>query len=237
MGFFKKTDYEKHSDRLHKKLTKIVKTLDSRELKDLSQKVIGKSPQEGTRIFDSEYNLIKRFGRYISHDDYLEYFSHNRKQGKFSDLKLAKFLVMRDILDDKDPDFDYLKQFAKSDDNLDYPIPRNHFSQKVKDAISKIQGNRCAVDGCRNNEFFEFDHIKGRNDNSLSNCQMLCRYHHQRKTNEDAIKIRIEQNLNNGQTIREVKLRPQKPTAKKHSSSVRTPNRRTWKSYSRRPRR
>ena len=198
MGFFKRTDYEKHANNLNKKLSKIIKTLDSRELKDACQKVIGKYPTQGTRLFDSEYNLIQKFGHRISHEDYMLYFSHNRKQGKFSDLKLAKYLVMKDILDEKDPNFEYLKQFAKSEDNLDYPIPRNNFSQKIKDAIKKFQKNRCAVYACKNSEFFEFDHIKGRDDNSLSNCQMLCMYHHRIKTNQDAIKNIIEKNLNDG---------------------------------------
>ena len=62
MGFFKKSYYEKHANNLNKKLTKIVKTMDSRELKDACQKVIGKYPKQGTRLFDSEYNLIQKFG-------------------------------------------------------------------------------------------------------------------------------------------------------------------------------
>ena len=212
MGFFTKTEYEKHANNLNKKNTRIVKTMTSSELKDLCQKVIGKYPRDGTRLFDSEYNLIQRFGYRISHDDYMLYFSHNRKQGKFSDLKLAKYLVARDILDEQDPDYDYLKQFAKSEDELDYTPPRISFPQNVKDTIRKIQGNKCAIFGCRNYDFFEFDHIKGREDNSLSNCQMLCLYHHQLKTNEDAIKLRIEKNLNDGKKIDEINF-------KSHASS------------------
>ena len=206
MGFFTKTDYEKHTNNLNKKSTKIVKTMTSHELKELCQKVIGKYPVMGTRIFDSEYNLIEKFGHMISHDNYMLYFSHNRKQGKFSDLKLAKFLVNKDILDEKDPDYDYLKQFAKSEDELDYPTPRNSFSQKIKYTIRKMQRNRCKIPDCRNRDFFEFDHIKGRDDNSLSNCQMLCLYHHQLKTNEDAIKLRIEKNLNDGKPLNEIDM-------------------------------
>lgn len=248
MGFFKKTDYEKHANNLHKKLTKIIKTMDSRELKEVCQKVIGKYPKQGTRIFDSEYNLIQKFGYRINHDDYMLYFTHNRKQGKFSDLKLTKFLVMRDILDFNDPDFNYLKQFAKSEDELDYTIPRNHFPQKIKDAIRKIQRNRCAVYGCKNTDFFEFDHIKGREDNSLSNCQMLCMHHHRIKTNQDAIKTRIEKNLNDGKSINDVRLGPNRnynPKKRHHTPSRRKPKSRqlshkvnsSRKSKPRRPRR
>lgn len=225
MGFFTKTEYEKHANNLNKKNTKIVKTMTSWELKELCQKVIGKYPREGTRLFDSEYNLIQRFGHRISHDDYMLYFSHNRKQGKFSDLRLAKFLVTKEILDEKDPDYEYLKQFAKSEDELDYPIPRNNFSQKVKDAIRKIQRNRCKVQGCRNHDFFEFDHIKGREDNSLSNCQMLCLYHHQQKTNEDAIIARIQKNLNDGKSIDEINVKPRDRAFHRHRSNTTRKNR------------
>jgi hypothetical protein len=225
MGFFKKTDYEKHAEKLHKKLTRIVATMNSREMKDLCQKVIGKYPRNGLKLFDSEYHLIQKFGYKISHDDYMLFFNHYRKQGKFSDLKLATYLLMQDILDEVDPDFNYLKQFAKSEDVLDYAKPRNHFSQKVKDAIQKIQQNRCAIPHCTNREYFEFDHIKERDDNSLSNCQMLCKFHHQMKSNEDAIKIRIERSLNEGISVKDIKVKPRNNTRRKTSSN--SPNRNT----------
>ena len=32
---------------------------------------------------------------------------------------------------------------------------------------------------------FDFDHIKGRSDNSILNCQALCKYHHAKKTRLD----------------------------------------------------
>ncbi|MEX0861592.1 HNH endonuclease signature motif containing protein [Nitrosopumilus sp.] len=235
MGFFKKTDYEKHAEKLHNKLSRIIKTMDSRELKDICQKVIGKYPREGTRLFDSEYNLIQKFGYKISHTDYMLYFSHYRIQGKFSDLKLAKYLIMRDILDKNDPDYEYLKQFAKSEDQLDYQIPRNNFPATVKEAIRKIQHNRCAIPHCTNTEYFEFDHIKGRDDNTLSNCQMLCKFHHQMKSNEDAIKKRIEENLKDGGTVRDIhiKSRPSQRRSPSRKTSRRTPH----KSNSRRHRR
>ena len=219
MGFFKKTDYEKHSNNLNKKLTKIINTMDSRELKDLCQKVIGKSPKAGTRIFDADYNLIKKFEYKVPRDDYMLFFSHFRKQGKFSDLKLAKFLVLKEILDVEDKDFQYLKQFAKSEDKLDYSLPRNNFPKKVKDAIRMIQNGRCAIKGCPNSDFFEFDHIRGRDDNSLPNCQMLCMYHHQVKTNLDAIKARIEKDINDGKTIYESVKRSQNFPKKTHGSN------------------
>ncbi len=221
MGFFTKTEYEKHYNKLNKKLIKITDALESYELKEICQKLLGKYPKNGTRLFDSDYNLIFKFGHRVSQNGYLLFFSHYQNQGKCSDLKLAKFLIMKDILDKSDPDFNYLKQFARSEDNLDYAIPRNHFPQKVKDAIRKIQKNRCAYHGCKNTGFFEFDHIRGRDDNSLSNCQMLCMYHHRIKTNEDAIKQRIEKNLNEGQKLEDLKVRQPNKTPRKTTNPIR----------------
>jgi hypothetical protein len=223
MGFFTKTEYEKHSNNLHKKLVKITEALESYELKEICQKLLGKYPKNGTRLFDSDYNLICKFGHRISNNDYLLFFTHYRLKGKCSDLKLAKFLILKDILDGDDPDFNYLKQFARSEDSLDYATPRINFPQKVKDAIRKIQKNSCAHYGCKNKGFFEFDHIRGRDDNSLSNCQMLCMYHHRIKTNEDAIKLRIEKNLNEGQKLEDIRVRnPTKNSNRRTHTATRT---------------
>ncbi|MDF2422497.1 MAG: HNH endonuclease, partial [Nitrosopumilus sp.] len=83
--------------------------------------------------------------------------------------------------------------------------------QKNKDAIREIQRGRCAYRGCKNTEFFEYDHIRGRDDNSLSNCQMLCMYHHRLKTNEDAIKKRIEKDLDDGKSLSEINIGSKDP--------------------------
>ena len=37
----------------------------------------------------------------------------------------------------------------------------------------------------------EFDHIRGRSNNSIENCQALCPTHHRLKTKRDAIKAKI----------------------------------------------
>jgi predicted restriction endonuclease len=72
---------------------------------------------------------------------------------------------------------------------------RYAFSEETKLAVLKIQRYRCAVFGCKfkNWRLLEFDHIRGRSDNSIMNCQALCPTHHRLKTKRDAIKYRIQQ--------------------------------------------
>ena len=70
MGLFRKTVYEKHAENLHKKILNIVKVLDSREMQELCSKTLKKTPRNGTKIFDINYNLIKKFDSHISRSDY-----------------------------------------------------------------------------------------------------------------------------------------------------------------------
>ena len=72
--------------------------------------------------------------------------------------------------------------------------PRYSFSEETKLTVLKIQRYRCAVFGChfRNWRLLEFDHIRGRSNNSILNCQALCPTHHRLKTKRDAIKARFD---------------------------------------------
>ena len=72
------------------------------------------------------------------------------------------------------------------------PVIRKYFSQETKQQVRRIQRGRCAH--CKRYEkyhYCQFDHIKGRNDNSISNCQMLCLKCHNDKTYQDRIKSKI----------------------------------------------
>lgn len=64
------------------------------------------------------------------------------------------------------------------------PPKRRGFSEETKKTILRIQYYRCAVFGCkfRNSHLLEFDHINGRSNNTLRNCQVLCPTHHRLKT-------------------------------------------------------
>lgn len=63
-------------------------------------------------------------------------------------------------------------------------IPRKGFTNNTKEMIKEQQNGRCAI--CSKiPTHWEFDHINGRGDNSLRNCQGLCRDCHQDKTLKD----------------------------------------------------
>lgn len=80
------------------------------------------------------------------------------------------------------------------------PIKRQYFSKEVKEAVLRFQKHRCAVNKCGFHtsswRYLEFDHLKDRDDNSVSNCQALCPFHHRQKTKRDRIKKQIDKTLN-----------------------------------------
>ena len=60
-------------------------------------------------------------------------------------------------------------------------IQRMGFSHNTKELVKERQDGRCAI--CRRiPTHWEFDHIGSRGDNSVGNCQGLCRDCHQDKT-------------------------------------------------------
>lgn len=89
------------------------------------------------------------------------------------------------------------------------PIKRKYFTQEIKNRIRRIQRGKCAH--CKRWEHYrycEFDHIKGRNDNSITNCQMLCLKCHREKTRQDKIKSDIsKRNTQRKKTIKRKTIR------------------------------
>lgn len=96
--------------------------------------------------------------------------------------------------------------------NRKKPLVRKHFTMKTKLWVYKWQKGKCAVKGCkataphkigrlRSNQinfYFDFDHIVNRDNNSIRNCQMLCLFHHRKKSFHDRIKDKAEKRLKNG---------------------------------------
>lgn len=76
---------------------------------------------------------------------------------------------------------------------------RYAFSEETKKQVLRIQRYRCAIFGCkfRGWRLLEFDHIRGRSNNSLENCQALCPTHHRLKTKRDATKAKITKTSQN----------------------------------------
>lgn len=70
-----------------------------------------------------------------------------------------------------------------------------HFSEEVKRAVLRYQRYECANFKCHNKRFLEFDHIRGNQNNSLENCQVLCPTCHRRKTRIDITKKAIAKRI------------------------------------------
>ena len=70
--------------------------------------------------------------------------------------------------------------------------PRYAFSEATKQEVLRLQNYRCANYGCKSRDWktFEFDHMRGRSNNSILNCQALCPYHHRKKTKLDGQRMR-----------------------------------------------
>ena len=79
------------------------------------------------------------------------------------------------------------KAASKSESYKD--VERADFTRKTKDHVMELQHGRCAE--CKKfPRHWEFDHIDSRGDNSIENCQGLCRDCHQDKTLEDNVRHR-----------------------------------------------
>ena len=76
------------------------------------------------------------------------------------------------------------------------PVDRNNFSAKTISEIRKFQHNRCAYPGCGFKGYrLQRDHIRGRDDNTFENCQLLCPTHHDLKSRIDKKKSIIGKRL------------------------------------------
>jgi len=63
-------------------------------------------------------------------------------------------------------------------------VQRMPFSNSIKEEVKEKQNGRCVI--CEKiPTHWEFDHVNGRGDNSINNCQGLCRDCHQDKTLKD----------------------------------------------------
>ncbi|MCH7967625.1 MAG: HNH endonuclease [Thaumarchaeota archaeon] len=71
---------------------------------------------------------------------------------------------------------------SKSDSYKD--VERADFTSITKDRVMELQHGQCAMCG-KFPRHWEFDHIDSRGDNSIENCQGLCRDCHQDKTLKD----------------------------------------------------
>ena len=82
------------------------------------------------------------------------------------------------------------------------PIPRNDFKKETITAVRRFQHGYCAYPGCKKRNRLQKDHIRGRDDNSFENCQLLCPDHHDLKTRIDKKKAIIGKRLRKAEKIK-----------------------------------
>lgn len=65
--------------------------------------------------------------------------------------------------------------------------PRRYFSKEIELEVLRLQKYRCAScgRGINDKDNRDADHIRGHDDNSIQNCQMLCLKCHRRKSRLD----------------------------------------------------
>ena len=81
---------------------------------------------------------------------------------------------------------------------------RKGFSEETKQQVRRIQKYRCAH--CNEEkQYYNFDHMRGRNDNSIQNCQMLCLDCNTRKTDQDREKAQIDKRRKKSNTTKKHK--------------------------------
>ena len=77
-----------------------------------------------------------------------------------------------------------VKASRKSESRSYKDVVRSDFTFTTKERVKELQKGKCAI--CdRYPTHWEFDHIDTRGDNSIENCQGLCRDCHQKKTLDD----------------------------------------------------
>jgi len=76
------------------------------------------------------------------------------------------------------------KASSKSEPDSYKDVERMRFTPNTKERVKELQHGKCADCG-KFPTHWEFDHIDTRGDNSIENCQGLCRDCHQDKTLKD----------------------------------------------------
>ncbi len=76
------------------------------------------------------------------------------------------------------------KSKSKSSSDSYKDVERADFTSITKDRVMELQHGKCSMCG-KFPRHWEFDHIDSRGDNSIENCQGLCRDCHQDKTLKD----------------------------------------------------
>ena len=123
MGWFGKSDFEKHEEKLSETLGVILEQeLEVSELRKLCNDLIGSYPKNGLELKDEKGEVVIEFEEPISRSDYSDFYFHYEELEEVNDLMLAKYLTKHGFLDKDDEDYEYIMthdEDEKDDDQDD----------------------------------------------------------------------------------------------------------------------
>ena len=133
MGFFGKSKYEKHEEKLSETLADILQDeLEVSELKSICRDLVGSIPKDGMKLIDKDDEVVMEFEEPISRQDYCDFYLHYDELGEVNDKMLAKYLIKHDFLDKDDEDYLYVTGYAEDDEDKD-DDEKDHDDEKDDD--------------------------------------------------------------------------------------------------------
>jgi len=120
MGWFGKSKYEKHAEKLEKKLDVILQEeMEIQEMRALCKNLIGTFPRNKLKLYDKNGDEVEEFLDPISRRDYLTFYLHYQNLKEVNDIMLSKYLVNHGFLDKHDEDYAYITTHKEDDDDDD----------------------------------------------------------------------------------------------------------------------
>ncbi len=116
MGWFGKSEYEKHEEKLSETLGSILEDeLEVSELRKLCNDLIGSYPKNGQVLRDEAGKDILEFEDPISRRDFCDFYFHYDELEEVNDLMLAKYLIKHELLDEDDDDYVFITTHDEDD--------------------------------------------------------------------------------------------------------------------------
>ena len=142
MGWFGKSDFEKHEENLSDTLNEILEQeLEISELRKLCNDLIGSFPKNGQVLKDEYGEDVLEFEDPISRGDYADFYSHYEELEEVNDLMLAKYLIKHEFLEKDDEDYVFItthdedgKDEEEDDDEEDDDEENTNEDSKQKDS-------------------------------------------------------------------------------------------------------
>ena len=134
MGFFGKSKYEKHEEKLSETLSAILHDeLEVSELKSICRDLVGSIPKDGMKLVDKDDEVIIEFEEPISRQDYCDFYLHYDELGEVNDKMLARYLIKHGFLDKDDEDYLFVTGHTEDDDEDEDEEDKKNQDSKLSD--------------------------------------------------------------------------------------------------------